>query len=293
MDNKNKLNNNYTSHYNGTGIDNMKFENDVLGAITGVLNNEFGDAYYKNGYVSLDDVFSAMVDKRRGFVSTKNSFVNAFEIALNEAFKYFVYYYHRCGNIAVSVPKVNFESDEISFLLSYSDREKNGYVTEEIKFTKKNGKVAILGSPSVLIKDTFTHIEPVLSRYFDDFQKFKLWRESYDYNVETSIPNFFVKFQNYDIRLYYHTSFPKGFSSPFFRLSGHCHKKELRCKSSSEKISDVVSANSTLLFSKVFVKISDCPVWSQEELMKINAKKVEEANARDKKATWSWPFKKR
>lgn len=271
---------------------NEEFEYGVIETINGVLNNDFGDGYYRNGYVSLSDVFSVMVNKRSGFVGNKNSFVFQLEMALNDAFKYHVYYYNHCKNINICVPKVSFDPDEISFVIVYDDNEKKARVVEEIKFTKVAGKVKMLNSPSTFIKDVFSYIEPVFSNFFDTFQKFKLWKEPYNYNVETSIPDFFVKFQNYDIKLYCHSARPERISSPFFRVSGHCHKNKLYCNSSSGKILNTVSDNANKLFDKVFVKISDCPVWCQDELRNINAKKVEEADAKDKKESWIWPFKR-
>lgn len=273
--------------------DTEKFENDVLKAVNGVLNNDFGGAYYRNGYVSLADVFDLMCNKRADFDGNKNSFVHHLQMAFDEAFKYHVYYYNRYKNIDITIPKVSYDPDEVSFIITYKDCEEKHAVMEKIRFTKVNGRLTILNSPSPFIKDVLPRIEHVFSNFFDTFQKFKLWRESYDYNAETSIPNFFVKFQNYDILLYCQSAYPKDISSPFFRLGGHCHRNKLDCYSSSKEILNLVTNNANELFGKVFVKISDCPVWCQDELRVVNAKKVEEADEKDKKGSWIWPFKKR
>ena len=132
-----------------------------------------------------------------------------------------------------------------------------------IDLTKENGDVRIVKSDTYMADEVFPAICSTVSKLFDDFllyKEFKNWNRSVR-GVRPINANFLVEISSYGVNVYVYES---GCSyGKQFQLHAYSYKDDYSTECNSSSIQEVINGNESELLKRIYVKISDCPIWMQ------------------------------
>ncbi len=144
----------------------------------------------------------------------------------------------------------------------------------KITFSKRNGDLYISKSESYWDKDVFAVLNVELSELYDDFINFSSRKNEVRFGLRAVNSNFLVDISFYGVDI-------------FVESSTNLYKKDFNLSSNSSSGTYIYDCNSSVvinacqgreneIFERIFVKISDCPKWSQPILYKIRQNQLAE-----------------
>lgn len=167
-----------------------------------------------------------------------------------------------CSSTRVVIYDFDYNNKELRIGFKYL-----GDDYDEITFIKKDGDLYVSKSESWWGTRVLRAIGTELSELYDQFIKFSDYKIDHNYGVKPVNSNFFVNISPYGVDIYTKSMtnrFMKDFELTFPR---HAGDYEYDCNSTT-----VISAfrgKENEIFKRIFVKIDDCPKWSQAMLYEI------------------------
>ncbi len=150
------------------------------------------------------------------------------------------------------------------------------YDYDEINFAKQNNDLYIVKSESSYDTEVFTELSSGLSKLYDELISFADYKNKANdkYNTKSVNSNFSVDISHDGVRI-------------FAQLQGNSYSKDFSLFSSSDTNKYLIKCNSSIvnetlkdkeseIFKRIFVKIDDCPVWSQAKLYEIRQNQLAE-----------------
>ena len=236
---------------------------EILAGIKKILSSKPNE---NSDCISLYDISKLIERKHQNFDEYESQIESQIKNIMREK-------YPEC---IISILGLNNEKNELKIGFNKKGFRPDGY--EDIIFSKKDDDLYLKRSESNIGEEILYEAGNILSELYDELLKYEgLWTQrKYDIIVQNSIflvnisdhhVSFFV--QNLEFELSYDKSFLYGY------------KYYYNCNSNT--IINAIKGNEDKIFKKVFVKINDCPKWSQSDLYKIKQKQLEEEQKRIKK----------
>ena len=236
---------------------------EILAGIKKILSSKPNE---NSDCISLYDISKLIERKHQNFDEYESQIESQIKNIMREK-------YPEC---IISILGLNNEKNELKIGFNKKGFRPDGY--EDIIFSKKDDDLYLKRSESNIGEEILYEAGNILSELYDELLKYEgLWTQrKYDIIVQNSIflvdisdhhVSFFV--QNLEFKLSYDKSFLYGY------------KYYYNCNSNT--IINAIKGNEDKIFKKVFVKINDCPKWSQSDLYKIKQKQLEEEQKRIKK----------
>lgn len=165
---------------------------------------------------------------------------------------------------------LNFDVENNCLIISYYGRE--------AYFTKKDGNLIILKSNWLDAKNILGKCGARISFVYDKFIEDISFHRDHIKNISSTNSNFKINTNKYGIYL---SETKKEISE--FILSSNIYDLEYDYDCNSNNITTVCRNREDEIFKRVFINISDCPEWMQEELYSLRLNQlVEEAKKENK-----------
>lgn len=150
----------------------------------------------------------------------------------------------------------------------------------DINFAKQNGDLYVAKSWSCYSDEVFSALSSCLSEAYDELVKYSDYMniEYASINRKSVNSNFIVSVTHHGARIL----FKDGFKTEF-ELDDDCYDDDYELKCNSNIVNETVKGNEKEIFKRVFVKISDLPIWCQDKLYEIRQNQLaEEQRMEDK-----------
>ena len=188
---------------------------------------------------------------------------------------------NRCNYIVKS--KIHQDSSVIFYGLDYEKQllhiSFNKYCSsdwKDIYFSKRNGDLYVVKSECCWTDEVFSALSSCLSEMYDELLKYNDYK---DYK--------FVKYNrkpvnsNFNVKISYHGIYisVKDFENRYMNeleLFAPSHKNSYELMCNSSVVNGAIKGKEEEIFKRIYVKISDCPEWSQDMLYKIRQNQLEE-----------------
>lgn len=166
----------------------------------------------------------------------------------------------------------DFDFDEKIINISFKRFKSSDW--GDIYFAKQNGDLYVVKSESCYTHEVFSALCSTLSEMYDELLKYADYK---DYKfvknyIKPVNSNFNIRISNHGVWLYVkNLKYPNELElfAPSYK-SGY----ELECNSSM--VNEAFYGKETEIFKRIFVKISDCPEWSQAMLYEIRQNQLAE-----------------
>lgn len=154
---------------------------------------------------------------------------------------------------------------------------------KNISFSKENGDLYVVKSEICYSQEILKVLGPTLSELYDKFLEYSDYKDYKKSTLDIKPVNsrFSVKISNAGLSI-----FLKNLRNSFvrnFELSSSCYLRgyELNCNSSL--VGDAIKEKEQEIFKRIFIKISDCPIWLQDTLYDFRKNQLaEEKKLEDK-----------
>ena len=160
--------------------------------------------------------------------------------------------------------------DYLYFNIDYDSENRYlivSYHCDKMFFIKQNGDLILTGDLGIYGKDILGKCGKEISERYDKFiQDISFYRD-YMNNVQSINSNFKINSDEYSIDIKYNN---------FSILSVLTYENKYEYDCNSNNIISVCRNKEDEIFKKIFVKISDCPEWSQVMLYKIRQNQLAE-----------------
>lgn len=180
---------------------------------------------------------------------------------------------------SVCFHELDFEKKMIH--ISFARYRSSDY--DDIYFTKQNGDLYIIKSESYYTDEVFSALCSTLSEMYDELLKYADYKD-YKYmknDIKPVNSNFSIKISNHGVWITVEDFTNKHLKELELFAPSYNNCYELECNSSI--VNEAFNGKETEIFKRIFVKISDCPEWSQTMLYKIRQNQLaEEQKIEDK-----------
>lgn len=147
---------------------------------------------------------------------------------------------------------------------------------KEIYFSKENEDLYITKSESEYGEELLNILCCYLSKLYDELIKFNDYKDDSQgkYNIKSVNSKFNIDINNCGVRVFVESlnkTFENGFSlySPSYN-----NKYSLKCNSGL--VNEAINGKEQEIFKRIFVRIEDCPQWSQTVLHEIRENQLSE-----------------
>ena len=147
---------------------------------------------------------------------------------------------------------------------------------DEICFAKQNDDLYIVKSKSFYDKKVFAELSSGLSKLYDELISFADYKDDDNakYNTKSVNSSFGVDISRYGASIFVKSQ-GNSYSNDFKLFSPSCDNDySIECNSSI--VNEVFKGKESEIFKRIFVKIDDCPVWSQAMLYEIRQNQLAE-----------------
>ena len=216
--------------------------------------------------ISLYDISKLIERKYQNFAEYKKQIENQIENIMKEK-------YPKC---IILISSLNYEKNELEISFNKKGLRLDDY--EDIIFSKKDDDLYLKRSESNIGKEILYEAGNILSELYDELLKYKDFFTEREYGIIVQNSIFSVDISDHRV------SFSVGnleFKLSYGSIIFYDYKYYYNCNSNT--IINAIKGNEDKIFKKVFVKINDCPKWSQSDLYKIKQKQLEEEQKRIKK----------
>lgn len=205
--------------------------------------------------ISLYDVSKLLTTFNNQYDEIKRIYKKIFNYILNLKFK---------DLVSLIDLEFDYKNNELCIKFKYNT---SNY--EMIHFSKKNGALYVVKSESLYANDILKALYTHLSNFYDVLMKFSGYKNYFNgsYNIKSVNSEFDVNINSYGVSIYIISA--NNYFNKNFELFSPSYANEYLCKCSLGTITSEIRGIESKLFKKIFVKISDCPVWSQVTLYEI------------------------
>lgn len=209
-----------------------------------------------SNFISLYDILSLTHKKYREYNQFKHNLENEIHNLMKEGCYLSMYCASfDCSNMFLEIRHAKYSS--------------------EVHFTKKYGDLVIVKSSFFKDTDILGKCGEYISIFYDYCVENKNYLESNFENISSVNSNFLVSMSKDDVQI--HSSEKHGyFDGGDFRLRSHAYDKEYTYYCNSNNITSIFRGKEDEIFSRIFVKIEDCPIWMQETLFQIRQEQLKE-----------------
>lgn len=147
---------------------------------------------------------------------------------------------------------------------------------DEICFAKQNDDLYIVKSKSLYDKEVFAELSSGLSKLYDKLISFADYKDyaNAKYNTKSVNSSFGVDISHYGAGIF--VEFQGNSYSKDFELFSPSYNNDYSIKCNSSIVNEVFKDKESEIFKRIFVKIDDCPVWSQAMLYEIRQNQLAE-----------------
>lgn len=169
-----------------------------------------------------------------------------------------------------------YDFDYQKKVLSIGFKKYKGSEIQSLHFKKIDGDLCIAESDISCAREVFQLLSSSLSNLYDELLKYEDFRnyKKGKYNVKPINSNFDINICGYGIHVEYKDDF-------ILRAPGDENGYSLTCNSGN--VVEVIKGKEDDIFKNIYIKISDCPEWSQAMLFEIRQKELEVEEKKEKR----------
>ena len=235
----------------------------ILEGINKILSSKLNE---NSDCISLYDISKLIEKKYQNFAEYKKQIENQIKNIMKEK-------YPEC---IISISGLNYEKNELKICFNKKGLRLDDY--EDIIFSKKDDDLYLKRSESNIGKEILYETGNILSELYDELLKYKDFFTEWEYDIMVQNSIFSVDISDHRVSfLVRNLEFELSYGNRFLYDYKYYHY----CNSNT--IINAINGNEDKIFKKVFIKINDCPKWSQSDLYKIRQKQFEEEQQRIKK----------
>lgn len=138
---------------------------------------------------------------------------------------------------------------------------------KKIIFAKEDEDLYVKEDESCRGKDILVALEDSLSKLYDNFIQYKDIKGQAIYKIKSVNSNFLVNISSYGVSIFVE-KFPNSLLKEF-KLESPSYQNEYNYDCNSNAVIDILRGNEKEIFKRIFVKLEDCPKWSQPILCEI------------------------
>lgn len=212
-----------------------------------------------NDCISLYEVLKLLKKLYREYNGIERKYKSRFDFIVKRKF-----------NESSSVVYHDFDYKKNILHISFGKYISSDY--SDMYFSKKDGDLYGVKSESYCTEEVFSALCSDLSEMFDELLKYSDYKD-YDYiksGIKLVNSNFNINISNDGISLYV-KNMDKDLD-----LFAPSYKSDYELKCNSSIIHEALNNKESELLKNIYVKISDCPVWSQDMLYKIRQSQLDE-----------------
>ena len=147
----------------------------------------------------------------------------------------------------------------------------------DIYLKKQDGDLFITKSEYYDSQMVLNTLGNKLSRLYDEFMKFKDFKNEKSYGIKTVNSIFYSNVCSLEVSFFY--ALPSKGLKPIlndgFEVKSYSYSSNYGCKCNSVNTLNVIKNNEEELFKRIFVKIEDMPKWCQDALYEIRKEEIE------------------
>ena len=236
-----------------------------------------------NDCISLYDVLMLLKKINNEYESVEKRYKNRFNYDVKE----------RLGE-SRSVCYHGFDYEKNILHISFKYYSSSDYA--DMYFAKQNGDLYVVKSESCWTDEVFSALSSSLSEMYDELLKYADYMD-YKFTKNARKPvnsNFNVKISHHGVWLTVEDFNNRYMNELELFAPSYKDSYELKCNSSI--VNEAISGKETEIFKRIFVKISDCPEWSQAMLYEIRQNQLAEEQRKQKRlelARKIFPFLKK
>lgn len=155
-----------------------------------------------------------------------------------------------------------FDQEEMKLIIIYNDKK--------IFFTKRDGNLVISKTNCRCANELLVKCGKEISERYDKFVRdIGFYRDGID-NVKAVNSNFVINSGEFNISIS-----EKNVWSSSFALSARIQKNQYDYKCDSNNVIAACQNNEDEIFKRIFVRIADCPKWTQQTLYQMRQEQLE------------------
>jgi hypothetical protein len=167
-----------------------------------------------------------------------------------------------------------FDYEEMTLNISFKRYRPGNW--KDIYFAKQNGDLYVVKSESPWTNEVFKVLSSCLSEMYDELSKYSHYKNSKyaKFDKKSVNSNFVIQITHSGVYI-----LVKGFGNLFsneLELFAPSYKNDYVLKCNSNIVNEAIKGKETEIFKRVFVKISDCPEWSQSMLYEIRQNQLDQ-----------------
>lgn len=216
-----------------------------------------------NDCISLYDVLMLLKKFNNEYYSVEKRYKNRFNYIVKGRFdEYSSVCYH------------GFDYEKNILHISFRKYRISNY--DDMYFAKQNGDLYVVKSEGCWTDEAFSALSSSLSEMYDELLKYADYRD-YKFTKNDRKP----ANSNFSIKISYHGVWisVKDFNNRYMNeleLFAPSYKGGYELKCNSSVVNEAISGKETEIFKRIFVKISDCPEWSQAMLYEVRQNQLAE-----------------
>lgn len=173
---------------------------------------------------------------------------------------------NNCNNLKFYIHSINFNNEEIIFILEYNDQYKISCKKEDEKI-----KISPLTTIPNFIISKFNTEE--IKKVYNNTMKYKDYANEEHYRIPLSNSSFLINITHQGISIYSEHNHKKDFI-----LSSYTFKENYILQTDTYFIQKLITNNEELILKNTFIKIENCPTWAKNKLYTIRQKQIASTN---------------
>lgn len=212
-----------------------------------------------NDCISLYDVAQLMKRKYNEYESDKHSFDKHFNYVIKSKY----------GNSSsIVVNDFDYDNDELHIWFEYWK------VYYTIIFSKKDEDLYVKKDESYSGKDILATLGDSLSKLYDKFIQHTDVKQQQSYSFKPINSNFLVDVSSYGVSIFVRNA--SNFYTKEFELNSRSYEDGYFYDCNSNTVISSLKGKECEIFKRIFVRIEDCPEWSQPILYEIRQNQLVE-----------------
>lgn len=208
-------------------------------------------------HISLFEVSKLLKKKNNELDRIQKSYEEKMEYLIKEK-------YGKSSDIIIY--DFDYENNEIKIGFKYI----NDY--QKITFSKKENDLYITKSESCWDKEIIVLLGTLLSELYDKQIQFKEIKNQHSYFINPINSNFLINIDIYGLSIYTQNSNNKYMHD--FELSSKSYTDEYKYNCNSNAIISTIKGKEDDLLKRIYIKIKDCPKWTQHTLIETRKKQL-------------------
>lgn len=215
--------------------------------------------------ISLYEISKLLKMKGQELDAYKNSSENKMEQIIQAE-------YGKSSNIIIY--GFDYDNDELEIGFKYVNEYKKIY------FSKNNGDLYVKKSESNWSNDILVLVGNLLTELYDYYLKYKECQSQKKESIKPVNSNFHVNINKYGLCIYTKSNTNKYMHD--FELSSKSYSNEYKYVCNSHNIIETIKGKEDELLKRIYVKIADCPKWSQTILTEIRKEQLAREEQKEK-----------